>query len=99
MMRERPIGVGFIGEISDFGLRIADWVSWFFDPQSEIRNPQLLSPVLRASRAAVDAVAVLERLDELLLQCVPFGTVDFDIERVPQEIVRAGVFVEAADEV
>ena len=58
------------------------------DCRSCVRRGALLTLSLR-----------LERLDELLLERVPLGAADFDVEGVAQEVVGAGVFVEPADEV
>ena len=98
VLRQRPIGVGFVAEAS----RAAG-------SRSRARSARLSAILALDSRllarscvrrgALLTVSDRLERGDELLLERFPLGAVDFDVEGVAQEVVGAGVFVEAADEV
>src|SRR4051794_6800422 len=95
VLRERPVGVRLIAE----AMRVEGRGSRARTACPLTINVGFFTPNLRTARSAADFIHCFERSHKLLLERVPLGAIDFDVEGMTEEVVRTGVFVEAADEV
>ena len=89
VLRQRPIGVGFVDE-----LRPRQSRAWLADGRAAAGG----GPA--SARGAARTAAIFERRRESrCFEPSPLRAADLQLEGVAQEVVGAGVFVEAADEV